>query len=203
MTTFVKTNRIQDMEKAYTINKPVYSFFYLCILFFTVGLNITDFSPGWVQQNPPIGNRFVTDIKFLDSLSGWAVTDQGSAPDSAFILKTSDGGNNWIIQYRLQVGIFHALSMVNISTGYACGISSIGLVMKTTNGGLNWTDLNFPGIQEFIDIDFINKDTGWVCDQTPLGGLWRTTNGGFSWDVEATVEVNNVFFVNDTTGWFT
>ena len=45
----------------------------IIILGFTVPVNLPG---GWYQQfMPNIGNRQISDIFFLDSLNGWAVTD--------------------------------------------------------------------------------------------------------------------------------
>jgi len=76
--------------------------FYLAILIFIIGFNFSDtpLSGGWTQQfMPDLGGATITDITFLDSLSGFAVTSLRSSNDSAFILKTTNGGDNWNVRF--------------------------------------------------------------------------------------------------------
>ena len=67
------------------------------------GNNQSSFSPqsgGWqLQVMPSMGNRLVRDLYFTDSLTGYAVASPESYTDSAHILKTTNGGNNWAIKF--------------------------------------------------------------------------------------------------------
>ena len=59
-------------------------------------------SSGWYQQFLPsnLPNFQVSDIFFLDSLTGWAVTGNSIPYDtSGYILKTTTGGNSWVIKF--------------------------------------------------------------------------------------------------------
>src|SRR5260221_3374560 len=85
----------------------------------------------WYQQfMPNLNGRNITDIFFLDSLTGWAVTNAlNQNPDTTFVLKTINGGDNWVIQYRkIQLGGgFFGLSRIyflNQNTGYMCGVDN-------------------------------------------------------------------------------
>lgn len=67
----------------------------LLLLFLATTFMTDSPPPGWYQQSINIGNRQITDIFFLDSLTGWVVTNGGSTgTDSALCLKTTNGGNN-------------------------------------------------------------------------------------------------------------
>ncbi|HJY64702.1 MAG TPA: hypothetical protein VJ455_11150, partial [Ignavibacteria bacterium] len=76
--------------------------FYLSILLFIIGLKFTD-APligNWYQQfMPNLNGRQITDITFIDSLNGYAVTNNLSPGDTGYILKTTNGGTNWNLQY--------------------------------------------------------------------------------------------------------
>src|SRR4030095_3841813 len=158
--------------------------------------------PGWFQQTLPV-NDIVNDLFFVDSLTGWIVTDGNpQSNDTGFIMKTTNGGNNWTIQYN-QPMKFNVVQMLNSNTGYAAGGFGFGKVFKTTNSGTNWIEMPSPGLS-LEDMAFVNKDTGWVCDNASIGGgLWRTTNGGNNWQQQlgASFFPFRLFFLNKDTGW--
>jgi hypothetical protein len=72
------------------------------ILLLGSALPLTPPTGNWYQQfMPNIGNRQITDIFFIDSLTGWSVTNATNQNnDTAFVLKTTNSGDNWTIQYR-------------------------------------------------------------------------------------------------------
>ncbi len=167
-------------------NKLTNLFFYLSILFFIIGFNFRDAMVGnWYQQfMPNIGSRSIQDVFFLDSLNGWSVTNATNQnPDTIFVLKTTNSGDNWAIQYRkVQTGGgfsgYFKVYFINQNTGYVCDVKGID---KTTNGGINWLSLNAP-LTAYTDMSILNTDTIWIV--TPdnfAGGVFRTTNGGMNW----------------------
>jgi photosystem II stability/assembly factor-like uncharacterized protein len=174
----------------------------ICFLFLATGFQGDRLSPGWVIQQIPV-NKEIVDIYFIDNLNGWAVTDYGQSYDTGYILKTTNGGNNWNINFAAHFS-FMAIQFVNYNTGYACGGYGDGRVYKTTNNGNNWTIILDAG-QLFTDLWFVNKDTGWVADDgDPFGiGLIKTTNGGINWfqQLNYSFRPEKLFFLNKDTGW--
>jgi len=151
----------------------------------------------------PINDQ-VNDIYFTDTLIGWAVTLEDNSPvDTAYILHTTDGGNNWVIQLR-NAGNLNAVQFIDNNTGYVFGNESLPRFYKTTNGGNNWQNLG-SGVPIYFssDMQFINRDTGWVCSDTFGGGLAKTTNGGNTWQLQLgySYSPEKVFFINADTGW--
>lgn len=66
---------------------------------------------GWFWQNPlPCGNN-LNDVCFIDPNTGIAVGDFGT------ILRTSDGGNNWILQASGTTRNLNAVSFADDSNG--------------------------------------------------------------------------------------
>ena len=186
------------------IDKLATLIFFLSILIFTAGLNFQDNPPGgWYQQwLPDINNRPISDVTFLDSLTGFAVTPY-TANDTAYILKTTNGGDNWIIVFKGPtniIGGFNAVQFLNINTGYVCG----NFLRKTTNGGLNWFQLNTSGIFP-ENMHVLNEDTMWLIDSESLtGGVFRTTNGGLSWQHQLNLGSQNpthIYFYNRDIGF--
>jgi photosystem II stability/assembly factor-like uncharacterized protein len=139
----------------------------------------------WYQQFlPNIESRTIQDVFFLDSLTGWAVTNAtNQANDTTFVLKTSNGGDNWVLQYkRMQTGGgfsgYFRVYFLNNNTGYTCDVKG---VYKTSDGGNNWVSLNAP-LNAYLDMRILSTDTIWLVSTNLLtGGVFFTSNGGASW----------------------
>ncbi|MBK9335008.1 MAG: hypothetical protein IPM96_22050 [Ignavibacteria bacterium] len=56
---------------------------------------------------------------FLDSLNGFAITDNDFSNDTGYILKTTNGGDNWNIIYTDNRD-FKAIKFINLNVGYVC-----------------------------------------------------------------------------------
>jgi photosystem II stability/assembly factor-like uncharacterized protein len=160
-------------------------------------------NPGWYQVSLPI-NKYISDIYFLDSLTGWSVTaGASSGTDTGYVLKTTNGGNNWQIQNSWIVNS-NVIQFLNQNTGFIGGGTGFGKIYKTTNGGQNWNQLFSFGFISVLDLYFYNQDTGWVCTDDPLGQhIFKTTNGGQNWTGQLTTSngVLKLFFINKDTGW--
>ena len=136
---------------------------------------------GWYQQFfPNMNGSSITSITFLDSLTGFAVTNTNSSLQ-AYILKTTYGGDNWLINYTYsQSNVnwdFRKLGFVDTNTGFAFGWTEM---FKTTNAGLNWSIIINNLYAD--DIAIINKDTMLSVSSSGLdGGVFRSTDGGVNW----------------------
>ena len=186
-------------KKYFSLNNLSTLLLYFSILAFTVAFNFSDNrSGGWYQQFlPDIASRQISDIEFLDSLTGLAVANQPS--DTSYILKTTDGGDNWQIIYR-KFYAMNRLQFLNLNTGYACG----GYLYKTTDEGNNWSRLNTPSVST-ENMYVLNEDTIWFVNSDGLvGGVYRTTNGGTSWTRQlnlGTLNPENIYMYNKDIGF--
>jgi len=158
--------------------------FALSVLFFIIAFNFQDNrTGGWYQQwLPNLNGRSISDITFTDSLTGFAITPYVALNDTAFVIKTTNGGDNWYINniFTGQYSGFKRLAFLNTNTGFIVGNSGM---YKTTNSGSNWIQINKPN-PFFIglDISLLNSDTFFVCHYDSFdGGLFKTTNGGINW----------------------
>ena len=163
----------------------------------------SDNPPGWYQQTLPVNDN-INDIFFLDSLNGWVVTNGGSN-DTAYIMKTVNGGDNWSIQ-KDSAGNLYTVQFLDTQNGYASGRNNHGIIYKTTNSGVNWNLIfDFSPVGNIDNMSFVNNDTGWACSEDPFdGGVFKTTDGGLSWLREFNYGVDNpdrIFFINSDTGW--
>ncbi len=158
----------------------------ICLLFLATTFHTENRSSGWYQQFlPNLNGRSVKDVFFLDSLTGWGVTNATNQQyDTIYILKTTNSGDNWTIQYNnlLTGGGFWGYTKIyflNQYTGFAGDITGIS---KSTNGGTNWFYL-FPQYNFVVsDMSVLNQDTIWIVGSTGFyDAVLRTTNGGISW----------------------
>jgi len=132
---------------------------------------------GWYQQNMTgLSGRSITGMTFTDSLTGYAVTS-GSSTSMGYILKTTDGGDNWFKKDSINAG-FNKIQFINSDTGFAS--LKLDRLYKTTNGGENWfyiTQDIWPN-----DMHVLNNDTIYLVSEYDYwGGVFRTTNGGQTW----------------------
>ena len=154
----------------------------------------TNWSQPYYHQSPyPI-----TKIKFVNSLTGWAV---GGTPyinpfslEYSIILKTTNGGINWMTQFSDSWGPhFNDLAIADSNFAFATsagidiyGMAAYGILKKTANGGQNWSTDPFSGMA-MKSVFFTNSQTGWVCGYTQsdvpptVNYIYKTTNKGVNW----------------------
>ena len=149
---------------------------------------------GWIQQQSGT-NEHLTSTYFVNNNTGWAV--------SGVILKTTNGGTNWIIQYDDTTNFrFYGVYFLNVNTGYAAGGLGPGKIVKTTNSGVNWFICIVDSTRTFNSIHFFDEQTG-IASMTQ-GRICRTTNGGLNWQyIMATTaqSIVSLYFVDLNTGY--
>jgi len=163
---------------------------------------------GWYQQFiPNLNGQTISDIFFLDSLTGWAVTGTNNGPGHInYIIKTTNGGDNWNIIIT-DTCFYSKIKFINSTSGFASGGSGGGTAFfyKSTNGGMNWQKLVNTGAAEFEDMSVLNQDTIRVVDHDALvGGAFLTTNGGLSWTRQfsgGTENPNKIYMFNARIGF--
>lgn len=108
-------------------------------------------------------------IFFLNDNIGFVGGAQGT------LLKTTNGGTNWIALNSGQDGYCAGIYFLNESTGY---IAAPGRIIKTTNGGMNWFDSYAIGSYP-TSCYFMNAQTGYVVGRYNF--IMKTTNAGVNW----------------------
>jgi photosystem II stability/assembly factor-like uncharacterized protein len=148
---------------------------------------------GWYFENSGT-NQTLTCIRFLNGNTAWAVGWFSN------ILKTSNGGSNWV---QVNSGVstsFQNTFFVNVNTGWVVGQN--GTIIKTTNAGDNWFTQSSGVTSLLMYVHFYNLQTGWICGAG--GVVLKTTNSGINWiskNVGATTNLNCIYFINNTTGF--
>lgn len=180
------------------------------LLFFAFTFTGSNPPSNWTQQFlPSLGTQQINDMTFIDSLTGFIVTSINSNPDSAKILKTTNGGNNWNIVFSQTPRRFMQIKFINNTTGYVSGGTGSGTpyIYKTTNQGINWNTIPGAtlGTSLWEGISVLNEDTIWVVDHNSFnGGVYRTTNGGVNWTQQLSAGIynpTNIYFYNKNLGF--
>jgi len=187
-------------------------------------IKTTNGGSNWISQNSNSTLPFY-EIAFADQNTGWAVggdyDNNPTCTDRVIIVKTTDGGSNWIPQVSGHSYIFNDLSVLNSNTAFASNrgfaggqfcFSSIGNILKTTNAGSNWNSTYIGG--GFTGIDFINEMSGWAADffstdyPPTIYRIMKSTNGGLNWLTIKTDSLYNytgrykrIRFLNESIGF--
>jgi len=123
----------------------------------------------WIQQNSGTTTNFHS-VKFINRYTGWAC-------GTGTILKTTNGGINWVFQNHSATSkTLTSISIVDSLNLYCVGYFET--ILKTTNGGLNWNAIrNGPGGtgSSYDACFFINKNMGWIAGSGQK--IWKTING--------------------------
>ena len=155
-------------------------------------------SAQWIYQNTNIDGSN-TAIFFTDSLTGYL---GGTYINNDYILKTTDGGANWI-EYPI-IGHPTSLFFVNRDTGY-CSTSYDHYIYRTTNGGENW-GIIYSDSLPILDIYFLHDSLGWAVggEFWTTGLVLRTTDYGNSWQRMLFPTMNGITSIkmlNASTGY--
>jgi len=156
---------------------------------------------------PQITNtdKNLNSIFFVNELTGFAA---GGAPfqqpifvpEKQLIMKTTNGGINWVSVLDINDYELSKIQFVSELTGWAINSRLGRKFIKTTNGGISWANIDIPlGIYSF---HFLNMDTGVICGE--MGAVYKTTNGGTIWIQQPTGtfrDLNSIFLTSDKNGY--
>ena len=157
-------------------------------------IRTTDGGNNWEIQNSTV-QTFISDIFFLDKNLGWATTTQDFFPFRSVILKTVNGGEDWIAEtYPDSSKFIRTIFFFDSLIGFVGG----SYIAHTSDGGTTWTpaqiDSNMLSGLPVYSFNFFNRQFGYACggfiDQA--GVIWRTTDFGFNWSAQG-VNVDEVF----------
>ena len=146
------------------------------LLIITVFLSIS-INAQWIYQNTNI-NGVNTEIFFIDSLTGYIGGNTAFGVDE-YILKTTDGGSNWI-KYSL-MGNPTSIFFINSDIGF-CTTQGQNHIYKTVNAGATW-EVNYSDSLSIWNIYFFNDTLGWAVagDFWKEGIVLKTTDQGNHW----------------------
>ncbi len=144
------------------------------------------------------------DIQFFNEQIGYATSSYNPYNNLNKILKTQDGGKNWV---EIIEPYYSPFNFINKDTGfyYTNGF------YKTTDGGNNFIKLGYGSIHNLTNIFAINENTVWGIynEQTMCGcgqrGLVRMTysseNGYKEYLQDQNAYMSSIYFSNEKLGY--
>lgn len=164
-------------------------------------IHTTDGAISWTVQNSTV-TTFIIDLFFLNENLGWALTVRNVPPFGTTILKTTNGGNDWVANdYPVDNAFMSTVFYFDSLNGWLGGST----IASTTDGGLTWQDANIDsnlisGLP-VLNFNFYSRQFGYACGGflDLAGVIWRTTDFGENWSVTG-VSPDEVFdlFVFDS-----
>jgi len=159
-------------------------------------LKTTDMGLTW--ENIGIStNLTLFSLSFINKDTGWVAGGEGDIVytygNKGILLKTTNGGTNWIIDSTYDKTVASVFFIDN-DTGYIAlnidtTIGCIGTLRKTTNGGNSFFTIKQDSLFQigfYTDIYFINDKIGFFVSSTPPGydkdGIYKTTDFGNTWN---------------------
>jgi photosystem II stability/assembly factor-like uncharacterized protein len=163
-------------------------------------------NPGllWRKTNAPISSSRTDDIWFATAEIGWAVNSNGQ------ILKTEDGGNNWVVQLQDTSVYLRCIGFAGTQFGWAGTVSGARRLFTTRDGGATWTTVgNLPDKPTKVcGISVVDEQVIYASgtnDPSDDPAVLRTRDGGATWDsidmrAHASLLVD-IHFQNRNRGW--
>jgi photosystem II stability/assembly factor-like uncharacterized protein len=159
-------------------------------------IHTADGGNNWKVQNSTV-QSFITDIFFVNKTFGWATTITDTFPFNTVILKTTNGGEEWIAEdfqdsnaFMRTVFFFDSLN----------GLIGGTYIAYTSDGGVSWTkadvDSNMVSTFPVYEFNFYNHQFGYACGGRldVAGVVWRTTDSGLNWTAQG-ISADEVFDV--------
>lgn len=136
----------------------------------------------WRQAASVPTRNTLTSVLFVDNKIGYAVGHE------ATILKTEDGGENWVMQYNERRGENPLFGIYFSSATKGIAVGGFSSVLETSDGGLTWEPRSL--IADSYDDFHLNgifvSNRGSVFVPAEFGTIYRSSDGG------ATFETLNV-----------
>lgn len=162
----------------------------------------------WIKVQSPT-TRDLSKCFFINNNTGWVSGDSGT------IIKTTNGGNNWVIQNTNIFNDIKSIFFISKTFGWAIAYevfpdstSYLGTrMLKTTDGGDNWSTFMYPDTNQFMrSIYFLDSLNGFMTGINAL--IVRSTDAGRSWvktDTDTTLKlglpIENILFYNHQIGY--
>lgn len=159
----------------------------------------------WVSIPTPVStNLILQDLSFpsgqssIGYMGGTNVTYNGKGK----VLKTTDGGDSWVVEWESEVSGTGVTSLHFFTTMTGFAGTMAGNLLKTVDGGTNWTSTDIdPDTDqgELTDMEFYDADNGIIVSQ--WGGIYVTSDGGDTWTVASTNYMNgqDAFYASAST----
>lgn len=163
---------------------------------------------GGIQWNesPLAYSQTIRSICYMNDKIGWATgynDDPWFFQGNGIILKTLNGGQDWISLYEDEYTFFYDILFTDSVNGIALGYSDKwdhGIILHSNDGGVIW-DSTYSAYGYFYEAHFTGIDTGWVIGREHHSSgstFYKTTDGGISWTKIADIEDAELYSFDET-----
>ena len=131
-------------------------------------------------------------IQFIDEKIGVAMGDSGT------LIKTTDGGENWVFVTQGPIGTFNSADFPSPGLGFA--VNSNGEIFRITDKAEKIYQADQNALR---NIQFLDDQTGWVSGSD--GMVFKTTDSGLTWSQLQTpvdAHLESMHFIDKETGFF-
>ena len=127
--------------------------------------------------------------------TGWVVGSHGT------ILKTIDGGLDWISQESNSSEVLISISIIDSENIWITGHN--GTLLQTSTGGETWGSHSSFTLNNIESISFVNDLTGFAL--TSSGEIFKTNDSGMTWNRDSinSNQIHSIHFFDKHTGWVT
>lgn len=150
-------------------------------------------SPGQVMPT----HAYAARVYFTNASDGWVLADKDAR---SFILRTTDGGDHWALQYQSkEAGVFE-IKFANPDSGWAVGNN--GTILHTSDRGTTWKRQISGTTEVLTGLSIIDANTAWVSGAS--GTILHTGDGGKAWnsqEVNTKIAIPDITFVDKQHGW--
>jgi photosystem II stability/assembly factor-like uncharacterized protein len=174
-------------------------------------LQTVDGGNNWKQKGASTDD-VVRDIFFIDGQNGWLVCEVNAyqlktkEDPRAYLMKTTDGGNNW---KRIEIKGFDVdailVRAVFSRSGRGWTFGEAGSIYTTHDAGDTWVKLRSPTRRLLLGGIFVDEDRGWLVGAGAT--IIQTSDGGDTWyqsalpQIEKTVRFTATSFADNRKGW--
>jgi photosystem II stability/assembly factor-like uncharacterized protein len=153
-------------------------------------LKSTDAGKTWFTYgNVPSDVFCLLGMKFINENTGYASALMNLYFSINAILKTTDGGMNWIYLISDSARINNIYTYdgnIVFAAGRHYGSNDKPMILRSTDGGASWSAQFFTVMSVISDIYFPNPSTGFAVSEfgsdIPGGSfIYKTTNSGVNW----------------------
>jgi photosystem II stability/assembly factor-like uncharacterized protein len=159
----------------------------------------------WRKTNAPVASSRTDDIWFIDPNTGWAVNSDGS------IIKTSDGGQSWVVQQSTPGVYLRCVGFANSNVGWVGTLTRNRRLFHTVDGGTSWNMVSPLPVEAPVAVcglsvvsDRIVYASG-TNRPTDVPRMMKTVDGGATWtawDMSAHASILiDTYFVDALHGW--
>ena len=170
-------------------------------------LATTDGGKTW-ERKKGVTEDNIRQVRFSDESNGWLLCERNifnrGSNSPSYLLKTSDGGENWERMEIIEEGRARIVKIFYDGKNNGFAIGESGAFYALPEGEEQWKQRASPIKYLLLDGIFTDASHGIIVGAG--GSIFFTEDAGATWNQSnvfgnAKGKFNSVFFINQKTGW--